>query len=181
MCIRDNNGTYEIASQPIDIEIADRFFNFTFPKTSSELGEETEVMVEVEVLRNFAGTCEVELVGLPAGVTCSQPKIAIKNDSERISFPINVGPKARVGQHKTLVARATITDPNGLIKQSQGTGTLQVDKPIPAPVKKPSAKPTTAKPNDKAKPAKPAPVKKKPLSRLEQLRQMHKELRESGQ
>ncbi len=176
-----NNGTYEIASQPIDIEIADRFFNFTFPKTSSELGEETEVMVEVEVLREFAGTCEVELVGLPAGVTCSQPKIAIKNDSERISFPINVGPKARVGQHKTLVARATVTDPNGLIKQSQGTGTLQVDKPIPAPVKKPSAKPTTAKPNDKAKPAKPAPVKKKPLSRLEQLRQMHKELRESGQ
>ena len=121
----------EIATEPKDLEIADKIFNFTFPKTSSELGGAADVVVDVEVTREFAGTCEVELVGLPAGVTCENPKAEVKNDTEQISFAVKIEDKARVGQHKTLVARATITDPKGLIKQTQGTGILQIDKPIP--------------------------------------------------
>ncbi len=171
----------EIATEPAMLEIADQVFNFGFPKTSSELGATADVLVDVEVAREFAGTCEVELVGLPAGVICEKTKMEVKNDTEQIVFPVKIEDKARVGQHKTLVARATITDPKGVIKQTQGTGILQIDKPIPAPVAKPAAKPAakTETPKPAAKPA-PAPVKKKPLSRLEQLRQMHKEARAAG-
>jgi hypothetical protein len=175
-------GGNEIATEPAMLEIADKIFSFGFPKTSSELGATADVLVDVEVAREFAGTCEVELVGLPPGVTCENPKMEVKNDTEQIVFPVKIAAdKARVGQHKTLVARATITDPKGLIKQTQGTGILQIDKPIPAPVAKPAPKPVakTETPKPAAKPA-PAPVKKKPLSRLEQLRQMHKEARAAG-
>jgi hypothetical protein len=162
-------GGNEIATEPRKLEIADKIFTFEFPKTSAELGATAEVLVDVEVGREFQGTCEVELVGLPAGVVCEKPKTEIKNDTEQVSFPIKIEEKARVGQHKTLVVRATITDPKGLIKQTQGTGTLQIDKPIPAPAAKPAPKKEAPKPA--AKPA-PAPEKKKPLSRLEQLRLM---------
>ena len=162
-------GGNEIATEPRNLEIADKIFTFEFPKTSAELGSTAEVLVDVEVGREFQGTCEVELVGLPAGVVCEKPKTEIKNDTEQVSFPIKIEEKARVGQHKTLVVRATITDPKGLIKQTQGTGTLQIDKPIPAPAAKPAPKKEAPKPA--AKPA-PAPEKKKPLSRLEQLRLM---------
>jgi hypothetical protein len=174
-------GGNEIATEPAMLEIADKIFNFGFPKTSSELGAAADVLVDVEVAREFAGTCQVELVGLPAGVTCAKTKMEVKNDTEQIVFPVKIEDKARVGQHKTLVARATITDPKGVIKQTQGTGILQIDKPIPAPVAKPTPKPVakTETPKPAAKPA-PAPVKKKPLSRLEQLRQMHKEARAAG-
>jgi hypothetical protein len=174
-------GGNEIATEPVMLEIADKLFNFTFPKTSTELGGEADIVVDVEVMRDFAGTCEVELVGFPPGVTCEKTKLEVKNDTEQIDFQVKIAAdKARVGQHKTLVARATVTDPKGVIKQTQGTGTLQIDKPIPAPVAKPAPKPA-AKPTPKpaAKPA-PAAVKKKPLSRLEQLRLLHKEARAAG-
>ncbi len=170
-------GGNEIATEPATLEIADKIFNFEFPKTSAELGADADVIVDIEIAREFAGTCEVELVGLPAGVTCPQTKMEVTNDTEQIVFPVKIEEKARVGQHKTLVARATITDPKGVIKQTQGTGTLQIDKPIPAPVaKKPAPKTDTPKPA-----AAPAPVKKKPLSRLEQLRLLHKQAREAGE
>lgn len=174
-------GGNEIATEPVMLEIADKVFNFGFPKTSTELGASADVLVDVEVAREFSGTCEVELVGLPPGVTCEQPKLEVKNDTEQIAFPVKIGDKARVGQHKTLVVRATITDPKGVIKQTQGTGIIQIDKPLPPPVKKPAAKPAPKKepPKPAAKPAA-APAKKKPLSRLEQLRLMQKEAREGS-
>jgi hypothetical protein len=176
--ISDGNGAYEIATDPVTLEVADKFFTFTFPKTSAELGGPADVLVDVDVAREFEGTCEVELVGFPAGVTCEKTKVEVKNDTEQISFPVMITDKARVGQHKTLVARATITSPKGVIRQTQGTGELQIDKPIPAPVAKaPAPKPAGDKPA--AKPA-PQPVKKKPLSRLEQLRLLRKQSQESG-
>ncbi|MDB4532713.1 PPC domain-containing protein [bacterium] len=163
-------GGNEIATTPANLSIEDRLFAFEFPKTSTELNADADVVVDVEVLRDFSGTCELELVGLPAGVVCDNNKVAITKDTEQVSFAVKVGEKARVGQHKTLVVRATVTDSKGLIKQTQGTGTIQVDKPIPAPAAKP--KPTPAKPVAKPAAKPPAPVKKKPLSRLEQLRLM---------
>jgi hypothetical protein len=163
-------GGNEIATLPATLTIEDRLFAFEFPKTSTELNADADVLVDVEVLRDFAGECELELVGLPAGVVCEKTKVAIQNDTEQVSFSVKVGEKARVGQHKTLVVRATVNHEKGLIKQTQGTGTLQVDKPIPAPVAKP--KPAAAKPVAKPVAKPPAPVKKKPLSRLEQLRLM---------
>lgn len=163
-------GGNEIATTPANLSIEDRLFAFEFPKTSTELNADADVLVDVEVLRDFSGTCELELVGLPAGVVCDNNKVAITKDTEQVSFAVKVGEKARVGQHKTLVVRATVTDSKGLIKQTQGTGTIQVDKPIPAPAAKP--KPTPAKPVAKPAAKPPAPVKKKPLSRLEQLRLM---------
>jgi hypothetical protein len=163
-------GGIEIATMPATLTIEDRLFAFEFPKTSAELNAEADVLVDVEVLRDFAGTCELELVGLPAGVVCEKSKVEVKKDTEQVSFEVKVGEKARVGQHKTLVVRATVSQDKGIIKQTQGTGTLQVDKPIPAPVTKPKPKPAKPAAKPVAKP--PAPVKKKPLSRLEQLRLM---------
>jgi hypothetical protein len=158
----------EIATEPVMLEIQDRLFNFGFPKTSAELGGEATVLVDVEINREFAGTCELELLGLPAGVVCEQPKLEVTNETEQVAFPVKIEDKARVGQHKTLVARATVTDDKGVIRQTLGTGILQIDKPLPAPEEKPAAKSQDA---DKPAPAKPAA--KKPLSRLEQLRLMH--------
>ena len=108
----------------------------------------------VEIMREFEGTGEVELVGLPPGVTCEKTKMEVKNDTEQVVYTVKIAEGAKVGQHKSLVARARINDPNGLIRQTQGTGTLQIDKPIPAPAEKP-ATPVAAKP---AEPKPAAPV-----------------------
>ena len=161
----------EIASEPVMLDVQDKLFNFTFPKTSTELGSEATVIVEVEVMREFEGTGEIELLGLPAGVVCEQTKQAATFETEQLAYKVKVEEGARVGQHKSIVARATVTSPDGEIKQTLGTGILQVDKPLPAPV----VKKEEPKPVAEAKPAPPKPVQEKPLSRLEQLRMLKKQ------
>ncbi len=172
--ISDGNGSYEIASEPITLTIEDKIFTFGFPKTSAELGADANVLVDVEIGRPFEGKCEVELVGIPAGVSCEKTKLEITNDTEQVVYSVKVDEKARVGQHKSLVARARIVSDKGVITQTQGTGILQVDKPLPAPVAKPAAKKEAA---PAKKPAAPKPAAAKPLSRLEQLRLMREEAR----
>lgn len=163
-------GGNEIATEPSTLTIEDRLFAFEFPKTSTELNADAFILVDIEVLRDFEGTCEIELVGLPAGVTCETSKAPLTKDTEQVSFSVKVGEKSRVGQHKTLVVHAAVSHEKGLIKQTEGTGTLQIDKPIPAPVAKPVPAKMVAKPAAKPAAKPPAPVKKKPLTRLEQLR-----------
>lgn len=167
----------EIASEPVMLDIQDKLFNFTFPKTSAELSAEATVLVEVEVMREFAGVGELEILGMPAGVVCEQSKQEVKADTEQLAFKVKIEDSARVGQHKSIVARATITSPEGVIQQTLGTGILQIDKPLPAPV----AKKEEAKPKPAASPAKPKPAVEKPLSRLEQLRMLRKQQAEDKQ
>ena len=91
-------------------------------------------MVDVEVNREFAGTCELELLGLPAGVVCEQPKMEVKNDTEQVVFPIKIEESARVGQHKSLVVRATITDSKGLIRQTKEPASCRSTSHFPLPL-----------------------------------------------
>jgi hypothetical protein len=155
------DGPGKIATSPIDLEVADLAFKFEFPKIAGETGTETAIELGVEVLRPFSGTTELELVGLPAGVTSPAPKQSIAADATSVTFPIQISPEAKIGNHKTLYCVARITSDDGLITQTQGTGEIRIDKPL---------KPKTDAPvAAKAAPAKAAP---KPLSRIEQLRQM---------
>lgn len=163
--INTGNGSVELATKEIMLEIADSFFNFTINKASVEQGQQASVLVNVEVKRPFEGTAEVTLQGLPAGVSSSAATQPLTAESTEAVFPIEIAADARPGQHKTLVCQATITAPNGAILQTQGTGEVQVNEPLPAETA--AAKPKADKPAA-------APEKKpeKPLSRLEQLRQM---------
>lgn len=157
------NGQSRIATKPIELEVQDLAFKFEFPKIAGELGTETALQLNAEVMRPFEGQAEVELVGFPPGVTSAQPKQAITPDGTSVTFPITISAEAKVGNHKTLNVIARITSPVGLITQTQGTGEIRVDQPLP-----PKADaPVTPEP-----PKVEAPAPPKPLSRLEQLRQM---------
>lgn len=155
------NGPGKIAAGPIDLEVADLAFKFEFPRIAGETGTETALELGVEVMRAFEGATELELVGLPAGVTSSAPKQPITPESTSVTFPIQIAPEAKIGNHKTLYCIARITSDAGLITQTQGTGEIRIDAPL-----KPKTDPEVAAKPDEAK----APAK--PLSRIEQLRQM---------
>jgi hypothetical protein len=156
----------EIASEPVMLEIAEKLLTVGFPKTSAELGNKAIIAVDVEVNREFAGKGELEILGLPAGVVCDQPKVEIKHDTQQVAFPVRIEESARVGQHKTLVVRATIQESEGVITQTEGTGVLQIDKPV-ALASDPS--------KDSGQPGVAGAPESKPLSRLEQLRLLHQQ------
>ena len=165
---KSRNGTVWLASEFINLEVADSFFDFKFGKAVVEAGGSGNVAVGLTVKRPPEGEVEFELVGLPAGVTCDQPKMALTEGMEQLSFPVQVAADARVGQFKTIHIKATIRREQGSIQQTAGPGEMQL---APAP---PTGSAVAAKP---AKPSN--PNTSKPLSRLDQLRQAQGLLKES--
>ncbi|QDV22842.1 PPC domain-containing protein [Aureliella helgolandensis] len=156
------NSNVWVASEFITLNVEDGYFAFTFAKTVAEAGASAPFTVGLEVKRPPEGEVEFELVGLPAGVTSTQPTVKYTDGMQQISFPLQVAADARVGQFKTLYVKSTITRSGGQIVQTEGLGEIQLIAP---PVK------TAAAPAKAAAPAAPAAPSEKPLSRLEQLRQ----------
>jgi Bacterial pre-peptidase C-terminal domain len=164
---KSKNAAVWCATEFIKLDVQDVFFDFKFPKAVITQGESGFVVIEVDSKRPPEGTVELELVGIPAGVTAPQPKVAWTEGTAQVSFPVSISADARAAQHKTLVIKATITRPNGQIFHTQGTGELQIVPPPP----KPAAEVVAAAPPPPAAPAPVAAAPPKPLSRLEQLRQ----------
>ncbi len=153
---RDNSSVW-VASEFINFEVADSFFDYKFGKTVAQTGAKANVLVALTVKRPPEGEVDFELLGLPAGVSSPNPKVKLSGDMTQISFPVEVAADARVGQFKSLVIKATITRPSGEIVQTQGTGEIQLAAPIA------NASIATNQPSESSS--------EKPLSRLEQLRQ----------
>ncbi len=167
------NANVWLASEFINLEVADAFFDFKFSKAVAELGSSSTISVGLTVSRPPEGEAEFEIVGLPAGVTSPAPIVKLTEGMTQLDFPIQMGPDARAGQFKTLVVKATIKRPGGNIVQTQGTGELTLTPPAPAPV---TAVAATPAPAPAAPAAAPTPPPAKPLSRLEQLRQAQQAL-----
>ncbi|TWT49226.1 hypothetical protein Pla22_44180 [Rubripirellula amarantea] len=160
------HGSADIATPVINLDVQDLYFKYEFPRVAAELGTDAIVSVKLTVARPYEGDAEVQLVGLPNGVTSPEPIQKITPESTVINFPIKVAADAKVGTHKTLVCIARVKVGEETIVQTTGTGEIRIDAPLPPKKDAPAPEP---KPEVKA-PAKPA--EPKPLSRLEQLRQM---------
>jgi hypothetical protein len=159
------NGRVEVATQMAELTISDSYFRFAFEKTAGELGQKTELVVNVENKTAFDGEADVRLLGLPANTTTPAEPQKMTKDSTQLVFPITITDKARPGTYKSLVCRAIVTQHGEPVTHTLGSGELRVDKPLPPKVAapKPAAKP-------QPKPATPQTQPKKRLSRLEQLR-----------
>jgi hypothetical protein len=158
-------GRVEVASQMADLEIADRFFNLAVGKTAAEQGKETQLAVSVEKLRDFEGSAKIELVGLPNGAT-SEPR-EFSKDATEVIFPIKLTPDAQVGRHTSVLVRAVAQFNGEPVTHTLGPGELRIDQPLPPKVAHPAQPVEQPKPEPVAQTEQP----KKPLSRLEQLRQ----------
>jgi hypothetical protein len=151
------NSSVVIASKFVDVEVAEKLFEFEFNKTMAELGKPAKITVGVNLNRELPGKVEVELVGLPPGTTMEKPRLPIAKDSQRISYTLSVPANARPGIYKTIACRGTVTSDLGVITQVNGMGEVQID-----PARK-TSKESKANADDK------------PLSRLEELRKQREE------
>ncbi|MEM9366521.1 MAG: PPC domain-containing protein [Planctomycetota bacterium] len=157
-------GTQTVATNPIMLTVEEPVFNVTFPRSACETGSEMDLTLGLEKIRDLEGDIEMQIVGLPAGVSSPAPVQKVDLSATSVVFPLVADAKARVGRHKTLNLQTRIKRDGEVMVQTNGVGELRVDKPLPP--KKDAPKPEAKKPEPK-KPAAP-----KPLSRLEQLRQL---------
>jgi len=154
----NRNGTddsFTCSTGFADLAVSDQYYKLAFNKTAAEQGQETEVAVKVQKLKDFEGTAKAELVGLPANTT-AQP-IEFTKDTTELVFKVNVTKEAKPGRYPSLVCVTKFAVEGETVTHTIGTGELRVDAPLPP------------KPNAAAKPGQPATAAKR-LSRLEQLR-----------
>lgn len=161
------NGEVDVSSQFATLEIAEPFFTMTFEKSAAELGQTADVIVRIVKNRDFPGPATAELLGLPAKTATDPQPQSFQPDTTDLTFKVKVEPDSRPGKYETLVCRAVVTINGEPIAHTFGGGELRVDEPLPAAAA--AAPPVAPQPAPEAAP--PTEEPKKPLSRLEQLRQ----------
>jgi hypothetical protein len=167
ICVVGRSGNREdsirCSTQLADLVISDQFYKFAFDKSAVEQGKETEVVVKVEKVQDFAGNAKVELVGLPAN-TATTP-IEFNKDTKELVFKVTATPESRPGRYPSLICVTTFPVEGETVTHTLGTGELRIDAPLPP---KPDAPPPAATAAAPAPMPAAAPMKR--LTRLEQLR-----------
>jgi hypothetical protein len=156
-------GQVQVSSGMVELDVADHFVELAFGTTAVERGKSTSLPLKITQKREFAGTAKLELVGLPPGATSSP--LEFDKQAAELAVPIHTAQDARLGRHKTILCRVTVTEQGEPVVHTLGTGELRIDPPLqpkPAPAVVAKTKPPQAKPQPKA------------LSRLELLRQQRK-------
>ena len=134
---------------------------------SAVVGNEMDLIYEINQMTPFEGNATAKLYGLPAKVVAEE--IAFNKDTKQIVFKLKTDPTSPVGKHQQVFCQVLVPQNGAQIQHSTAGGTIvRLDKPLPP---KPAAPKAPATP----KPAAPKPPEnkeapKKPLSRLEQLR-----------
>lgn len=159
-----DRGVVRVSSQFSSLEVAEPFVRFSLAMAATNPGKDTQVVANIEQLEAFPGEARVILHALPHGVTSLEQKITAT--TPELTFPLSVNNEARKGKHANLFCQVIISKDGHPISHNVGHGgILRIDPPPPAP-KKPAKQTPVVQKNEKQ-----AAPTKKPLSRLEQLRQ----------
>ncbi|MGB1130926.1 MAG: hypothetical protein ACPG4K_12805 [Haloferula sp.] len=157
-----DQGQVLVSSGFAPLTVAERSVTGTIQLGATTQGQDVTVLCQLEAEAPFEGKASAELIGLPHGATAGA--LEFTHETKELSFPVSVAKDATVGKHNGLFLRIRVPFQDGtILHQTAHGGTLRIDKPQPAVAKKPDHK----KPEDN-------PPAKKPLSRLEQLRQQAK-------
>jgi hypothetical protein len=162
------NGAAWASSQMAQLEVAEPYVGLALQRASVEQGQETEIAVEVQILKELKAPAQVTLLGLPHKVT-AEP-LQITPETKELVFKIKTAADSPEGNHKNVFCQVTVTENNEPIVHARlGNSELRIDKPLPP---KPTAAPMPAPAAVAAAPAAPAPAPpaEKRLTRLEKLR-----------
>ena len=162
------NGAAWASTQMATLEVAEPYVGMTVQRSSVEQGKETEVVVEVQVLKELKAPAQVTLVGLPHKVT-AEP-LQVTADTKELVFKLKTAADSPEGTHKNIFCQVTVIENNESIVHARvGDSELRIDKPLPMPIVAPTPAPMPVA-VAVAAPAPVAPPAEKRLTRLEKLR-----------
>ncbi len=172
------NGASWASTQMASLEVAEPYVGMTVQRSSVEQGKETDVVVDVQVLKELKAPAIVTLVGLPHKVT-AEP-LQVTAETKELVFKVKTAPDSPEGTHKNIFCQVTVTENNESIVHARvGDSELRIDKPLPMPTAAPVPEPMPVA-AVVAAPAPVAPPAEKRLTRLEKLR-LESQKKVSGQ
>jgi len=162
------NGAAWASTQMATLEVAEPYVGLTVQRSSVEQGKETEILVDVQVLKELKTPAQVILLGLPHKVT-AEP-LQITAETKELVFKVITAADSPEGTHKNVFCQVTVMENNESIVHARvGDSELRIDKPLPMPVAVPMPAPMPAA-VVAAAPMPAAPPAEKRLTRLEKLR-----------
>ncbi|MGB0774464.1 MAG: pre-peptidase C-terminal domain-containing protein, partial [Akkermansiaceae bacterium] len=176
VCAESNTpaGPVMVSSALVPLTISEPFVSASMAISSTIPGENTAMVCKLEHHKPIQGSARIILHGLPHGVKTKEQ--TINASTKEIIFPLEVSKDAPKGNHNTIFCQIIPMQNGHPIPHSTGQGgTLKINPPPPKPkaLSKAKSNKPAPKPADKTAEKK-APKPKKPLSRLEQLRQQKK-------
>ena len=162
------NGASWASTQMASLEVADPYVGMTVQRSSVEQGKETDVVVDVQILKELKAPAVVTLVGLPHKVT-AEP-LQVTAETKELVFKVKTAVDSPEGTHKNIFCQVTVTENNESIVHARvGDSELRIDKPLPMPTAAPMPEPMPVA-AVVAAPVPVAPPVEKRLTRLEKLR-----------
>ncbi len=162
------NGASWASTQMASLEVADPYVGMTVQRSSVEQGKETDVVVDVQILKELKAPAVVTLLGLPHKVT-AEP-LQVTAETKELVFKVKTAVDSPEGTHKNIFCQVTVTENNESIVHARvGDSELRIDKPLPMPTAAPMPEPMPVA-AVVAAPVPVAPPVEKRLTRLEKLR-----------
>ena len=116
-----------VASQFIDIEVAEPYVALTSEPASVRRGGRATFAFDVAPKTPFEGEAEATLKNLPRGVSVVGPPPKIKKDSKQIVFEVEATDDALLGAVNNLECELLVRVAGQEIRQRAGKGTLRID------------------------------------------------------
>ena len=160
------NGPVFICTPFATLKVGERYLTFAYDQAAVEQGKETEMVIKVTKVKDYAGPAKVTLIGLPNKVVTDP--MEVNKDLAELIFKIKTDKESPAGNHKNLFCQVIVMENGEPILHNLSGGALRIDVPLPPKKDAPPPMPVVAAAPVVAAPAAPAPMKR--LTRLEQLR-----------
>ncbi|MGE0709266.1 MAG: PPC domain-containing protein [Planctomycetota bacterium] len=163
------------SSLPVELEVAPPYLSLAFERAAGVLGGETELYCKVEVRTPFEGEARVRLYQLPDHAKSAD--LTLTKDTKELRFPVRIADKGRAGRFPGIFAQVLVPQGQDTIAHNTAATELRIDPPPPPKPPKPAAA-AAPQPQPKPQPQPPQPPAKKPLTRLEQLREEYRQAKQ---
>lgn len=123
-------GRTRTSSALVELAIAEPYVELKNKPAAVRRGEKSQIHWDVTHKKPFSGEAEAVLVGLPKGVTAAVPGPKLKVGDKQLTFDIEAGDDALLGQYKELTCEIIVRQNGQEIRQRTGKGILRVDPPL---------------------------------------------------
>ncbi|MBI2424322.1 MAG: pre-peptidase C-terminal domain-containing protein [Candidatus Hydrogenedentes bacterium] len=125
-----SSSGYELCTPLMPLEVQEPWVNFTVAEAEGEQGQVIELPVTLAQRTPFEGTSQLELLGLPKGVT-AEPQPFTKESTE-IRFKLTIAADSPEGKFGGIYATSQIGASGGTVLHNGGSGQVRVYAPLPA-------------------------------------------------
>jgi len=119
-------GSFESSSLLVNLRVAAPLIQAKIGRVRATQGQKAQLAVEFTKAKGFAGSCRLQLVNLPKGITASTPEIG--PDTKKVMVDLALDRRAPPGRHRNFRLRLQVPSKNGPMLHEYRGGEIRVDR-----------------------------------------------------